>query len=97
METALRAAMEAKQRTLRPEIQLLNRLLAAGDSAAERAAVFDKPPAPDALTMNDRYFFSLLDRMAGDVARQKVHEGTAKLVAQLAAIKQEALQRAPTP
>jgi hypothetical protein len=38
MESAVGAAMAAKQATLRPEIQLLNRLLAAGD-ASTRAAV----------------------------------------------------------
>lgn len=41
IETALKAAMEAKQATLRPEIQLLNRLLGAEDAAARQRV---RPP-----------------------------------------------------
>lgn len=55
--------------------------------------VFDNPPAPDVLTMNDRYFFSLLDRMASDVGRQPDNPGKAPLQEQLKVIKAEALAR----
>lgn len=69
LETVLRVAMEEKQKTLRPEIQLLNNLMAA-TTVPERERVLSQDTAKEALTMNNGYFFGLLDRMISDVLRQ---------------------------
>lgn len=44
--------------------------------------------------MNDRFFFSLLDRMLGDVARQPESEQRTQLLARLEAVKAEAAEAA---
>lgn len=95
LEAALKAAFEAKQATLRPEIQLLNRLLAA-EGAEQRAQVLSTRESAERLSMNDRYFFGLLSRMVGDVKRQP--EGAAgreELLAKLEGIQAEAEALAP--
>eukprot|EP00955_Chlamydomonas_euryale_P115428 366348-Chlamydomonas_euryale.AAC.9 len=68
LETVLRAAFEAKQSTLRVEIQLLNRMLAA-DGPEARHALLDTSQGQEGIAANDRYFFTLVDRMQGE------HEG----------------------
>ena len=89
LEAALRAAFEAKQATLRPEIQLLNRLLAT-EGAEQRAAVLGAAGAGDQLVMNDRYFFGLLERMLADVRRQPEGEQRTALVDKLESIQNDA-------
>ena len=89
LEAALRAAFEAKQATLRPEIQLLNRLLAT-EGAEQRAAVLGAAGAGDQLVMNDRYFFGLLERMLADVRRQPEGEQRTALVDKLESIQSDA-------
>ncbi len=42
------------------------------------------------LLMNDRYFFSLLERMVGDVSRQPEGEQRAQLLARLGAVQADA-------
>lgn len=69
LEQVLKIAMEEKQKTLRPEIQLLNNLMAA-TTVPERERVLDDEEAKKALVMNNGYFFGLLDRMISDVGRQ---------------------------
>ncbi|EFN59086.1 hypothetical protein CHLNCDRAFT_49925 [Chlorella variabilis] len=93
LEAALKAAFEAKQATLRPEIQLLNRLLAA-ETAEQRQQVLGAPEAAATLAMNDRYFFQLLGRMAQDVGRQPEGDQRATLLAKLEGIQADAQQRA---
>ncbi|KAL4430850.1 hypothetical protein ABPG75_006106 [Micractinium tetrahymenae] len=89
LEAAMRAAFEAKQATLRPEIRLLNRLLSA-EGPEQRAQILAAPEAGQQLLMSDRYFFSLLGRMLGDVARQPEGEQRAQLLARLEAVKADA-------
>eukprot|EP00244_Chara_vulgaris_P002662 TRINITY_DN1474_c0_g1_i3.p1 TRINITY_DN1474_c0_g1~~TRINITY_DN1474_c0_g1_i3.p1 ORF type:complete len:270 (+),score=34.31 TRINITY_DN1474_c0_g1_i3:139-948(+) len=85
LETTLKLALEEKEKTLRPEIRILNVLLR-GKSPAERA---------DTITQNrshfssDSYFFTLLNRMIQDVERQKTNAQRAQLLAQLRAIRRE--------
>ncbi|KAI7841568.1 hypothetical protein COHA_004738 [Chlorella ohadii] len=86
IETALRAALEAKQATLRPEIQLLNRLLGA-ETQEQRQRILFNPDAVDTLVMNDRYFFGLLNRMQTDVGRMPDGPQKAALVERLESIK----------
>jgi len=52
------------------------------------------PQAPEQLTMNDRYFFGLLERMMGDVQRQPEGKQRDELLAKLEAIKSDADQAA---
>jgi len=87
VETALQAALKEKEKTLRPEIRLLNRLLRA-KTKAERAALLSTD-APS-LTSDKGYFFTLLERMAKDVERQPANQKQKELVSQLKAIKTEA-------
>ncbi|GAB4817892.1 hypothetical protein N2152v2_004938 [Parachlorella kessleri] len=92
LKSAMTAAMEVKQSTLRPEIQLLNKLLAAEGSLAWRQ-ILNTRQAGEQLVMNDRYFFGLLDQMAQDVSKQPDHPKKADLQSKLASIKEEALAR----
>ncbi|KAK9841991.1 hypothetical protein WJX81_002995 [Elliptochloris bilobata] len=94
LEAVLKAAMDEKQKMLRPEIQLLNRLLAV-ETSAERKQVLNSAAAGDALQMNEGYFFRLLEHMTVDVKRQPENAGKAPLVARLEACKIEALERLP--
>lgn len=89
LEAAMRAAFEAKQATLRPEIRLLNRLLGA-EGPEQRAEILAGAEAGQQLLMNDRYFFSLLERMLGDVSRQPEGEQRAQLLAKLQAVQVDA-------
>jgi len=87
METALQAALKMKEKTLRPEIQLLNQLLRAKTKAERQSVLAQDPPT---LVLNDGYFFKLLERMAKDVGRQPENPKQQELVAQLQAIKFDA-------
>lgn len=82
LEEVLRVAMEEKQKTLRPEIQLLNNLMAA-TTVPERERVLSQDTAKQAQTMNNGYFFGLLDRMISDVNRQPDNRRKKDLVDQL--------------
>lgn len=82
LEEVLRVAMEEKQKTLRPEIQLLNNLMAA-TTVPERERVLSQEAAKKALTMNNGYFFGLLDRMISDVKRQPDNRRKEDLMDQL--------------
>jgi uncharacterized protein (UPF0216 family) len=76
-----------KEKTLRPEIQLLNQLLRAKTKAERQSVLAQDPPT---LVLNDGYFFKLLERMAKDVGRQPENPKQQELVAQLQAIKFDA-------
>lgn len=82
LEEVLRVAMEEKQKTLRPEIQLLNNLMAA-TTVPERERVLSQDTAQQAQTMNNGYFFGLLDRMISDVNRQPDNRRKKDLMDQL--------------
>lgn len=94
LERALKAAMEAKNATLRAEIQLLNKLLGV-ETDLERKQVLNTKQAGETLTMNNFYFFTLLNTMMKDVAMQP--EGPQKLALQekQEAVKSAALGRLP--
>lgn len=94
LQAALQAAMKAKQATLRPEIQLLNSLLGA-ESDVRRKQILNSKEALERLLMNERYFFTLLERMTSDVAMQPDGPPKMALQDQLKAIKQDALNRIP--
>ncbi len=49
--------------------------------------------AADALVMNDRWFFGLLDRMTADVRRQPAGAQRDELLAKLAAVGEAAVRR----
>lgn len=93
LEIVLKAAMSAKQATLRPEIQLLNKLLSC-KGQQEREQVFRQPQTADILVRDNRYFFSgLLDRMLADTQQQGAAKANARqqsLAQQLKAINDEA-------
>ncbi|GBG71050.1 hypothetical protein CBR_g8349 [Chara braunii] len=85
LETTLKLALEEKEKTLRPEIRVLNILLR-GKSPAERADTIAKNRSHFS---SDSYFFTLLNRMIQDVERQKTNAQRAQLLAQLRAIRRE--------
>lgn len=89
LESTLRTAMAVREKTLRPEIQLLNQLLR-DDGASERAKTMKK--GSDYLR-SDSYFFQLLNRMIMDVEKQPNNPSNpekSKLLSQLRAINKEA-------
>lgn len=94
LEAVLKVAMEEKQKTLRPEIQLLNSLLSA-DSTAGRRSILNTPESVEQLQMNDKYFFGLVERMMSDVKRQPESARKVQLATRLKDIKKEALARLP--
>lgn len=94
IKAALEAAFEAKNATLRPEIQLLNRLLRAEDALGRKRAL-NGAEAGAQLTMNERYFFGLLDRMEGDVRRSPEGPQRGALLEKLGDIRADALARLP--
>jgi hypothetical protein len=94
IRAALEAAFEAKNATLRPEIQLLNRLLRAEDALGRKRAL-NGADAGAQLTMNGRYFFGLLDRMEGDVRRSPEGPQRGALLEKLGDIRTDALARLP--
>lgn len=87
LEEVLRIAMRAKQATLRPEIQLLNGLLAT-ENWHEMESMLQSAEAEQILMMNDRYFFGLVDRMTNDVSKHQP-----ELARKLETIKKSAVQR----
>lgn len=91
LEDVLRIAMRAKQATLRPEIQLLNGLLAA-DNWHELESLLQTPEAEHILMMNDQYFFGLVDRMVKDTSKHQP-----ELAQRLEKIKKSAVQRVLRP
>lgn len=56
--------------------------------------MLDTPEAAGQLVMNDRYFFTLLERMVQDVRRQPEGEQREALLQKLEGIQQKATQRA---
>lgn len=94
IKEALQAAMKARQATLRPEIQLLNRLLAT-ETPLERKQALNSRQAGDTLIMNDGYFFSLLERMTKDVRGSPEGPQRGALLEKLADIKADATDRLP--
>jgi hypothetical protein len=94
LERALKAAMEAKNATLRPEIQLLNKLLGASTDL-ERKQVLNTKTAGETLAINDFYFFNLLDTMMKDVDRQPEGPQKVELQEKQKSVKSAALSRLP--
>ncbi|KAL4528686.1 hypothetical protein Ndes2437A_g03235 [Nannochloris sp. 'desiccata'] len=94
LERAIKAAMEAKNATLRPEIQLLNKLLGS-ETELERKQVLNTKQAGETLTMNNYYFFNLLDTMMKDVDRQPDGPQKVELQEKQQAVKSAALGRLP--
>jgi len=86
MQKTLEVAMKEKEKSLRPEIRLLNALLRAKEPA-DRRVVFQQNG--QALTMDDGYFFKLLAMMTNDVTNQKGNPQRESLLAQLKAILEE--------
>jgi len=84
LESVYFICVEEKEKTLRPEIRLLNRLLRCGTSK-ERALLL-VAERDGALQRDDGYFFELVDKMQGDVSRSK----NEPLLAQLKDIESEA-------
>jgi hypothetical protein len=97
LERALKAAMEAKNATLRPEIQLLNNLLGGAEkSDLELKQLLNTKQAGETLTMNNFYFFNLLDTMMKDVDRQPDGPQKVELQKKQQAVKAAALGRLPS-
>ena len=92
---ALRVAMEAKQSTLRPEIQLLNRLLAS-ETDIQTKQILNSRQAGEALVSDDRYFFRLLGKFEEDVRRTPESASRKDLLMKLEAIRRDALARIPS-
>lgn len=89
LEAILKTAMAEREKSLRPEIQLLNQLLR-DNGASERAKTLNK--GINYLT-SDSYFFQLLNRMVMDVEKQPsnpLNPQKMKLLSQLRAINKEA-------
>ncbi|PNH04457.1 hypothetical protein TSOC_009374, partial [Tetrabaena socialis] len=90
LERALSAAWVVKQGTLRLELQLLNKLVRAA-TEQERKQVYMESGADvaDTLSMNERWFFSMLARMTTDVEKQPVNQDKGALLTRLRAIQKE--------
>ena len=69
--------------------QLLN-LLMGESSSEERMKVLSGKVSKETLSMNDRYFFKLLDRMTNDVKKQPESDKKQELVDRLERIRKEA-------
>lgn len=79
-------ALEEKEKTLRPEIRLLNRLLRE-KNASGRNTIFREDLS--LLSSEDGYFASLVMRMLSDVERQPENPRKGELLKKLKAIKSE--------
>ncbi|GMH32293.1 hypothetical protein BSKO_00127 [Bryopsis sp. KO-2023] len=95
IESALKIAMEEKNKTLRPEIMMFNQLIGEPKSF-KRKQILNTTESGEILQMNDGYFFTLLARISMDVENQPDNPQKKPLLAQLRDIKQEALARLPT-
>ncbi|MCJ1425927.1 hypothetical protein MMC29_003828 [Sticta canariensis] len=97
LENVMKICMEEKQKTLRPEIQLLNTLLQT-QSRDSREKIMSTPESIEAMRMNNEYFDSLINRMItatqttalADVDRQPAAAQKSPLLQQLKEIQQEA-------
>lgn len=87
LENVMKVCMEEKQKTLRPEIQLLNTLLAT-PSRDRRHELMTTPQSIEIMRMNNEYFDSLINRMIIDVDRQPAQN--LALAQQLKDIQQQA-------
>lgn len=92
IESALKIAMEEKNKTLRPEIRLLNDLMSKTTSL-QRKQTLNTKQAGDTLQLNDGYFFTLLARMTVDVETQPKGASRTSLLQQLKEIKTETTAR----
>eukprot|EP00210_Caulerpa_lentillifera_P005065 g4838.t1 len=88
LESVLRVAMKAKNKSLRIEIQLLNELLAV-DSMQKRSEILRREGAKEILTMNEKYFFQLLNTMIKDVDSRADSLQNRQLMHKLDAIQEE--------
>ncbi|KAJ7518175.1 hypothetical protein O6H91_21G058300 [Diphasiastrum complanatum] len=79
LESTLKAAQKVKERTLRPEIQLLNQLLRDKGTAERRKTIENNKQYLNA----DSYFFQLLGQMIHDVEKQHGNPQSLKLLTQL--------------
>ncbi|GAQ85667.1 hypothetical protein KFL_002480050 [Klebsormidium nitens] len=86
LESTLKVALAEKEKTLRPEIRLLNRLLREKNSSG-RNAIFQEDLS--LLQSEDGYFAGLVKRMLGDVERQPENPRKGELLRKLKDIKQE--------
>ncbi len=94
IEAALRTAMEVKNSTLRPEIQLVNKLLAA-ETDTQRAQALNPAAIAEVLQSDGFYVFTLLDRMARDVATQPEGKMREDTLVKIKASRAAALERLP--
>ncbi|KAG2484601.1 hypothetical protein HYH03_016642 [Edaphochlamys debaryana] len=91
LERALMAAWDVKQSSLRPELQLLNRLVRAGGEPERRQIYLEGGPSlPPLLSSDGRWFFRTLERLTGDVERQPPNPDKVPLLSKLKAIAREA-------
>ncbi|CAI5535923.1 unnamed protein product [Closterium sp. Naga37s-1] len=88
LETVLKVAMVEKEKTLRPEIRMLNQLLR-DKTPADRAKTL---AAYEEYLVAGSYFFHLLNRMLVDVESQKPPQ--TKLLSQLRTINREVKEAA---
>lgn len=88
LESVMRTAMEEKNKTLRPEIRMLNQLLREKTSS-ERTKTLSEYSA---FLSPGSYFFHLLNRMLVDVEGQRPPQ--TKLLAQIRTISKEAKEAA---
>ena len=93
LKMAMQAAMDAKQLTLREEIQLLNNLLRC-DTVGDVRKWLSRDGAVEKLKMNDMYFFSLLKTMQQDVEKQPESQQKYMLKSKLDMIRSESAARA---
>lgn len=86
LERTVRAAMAEKEKTLRPELRMLNQLLR-DKNAAERSVTMSRHVA---CLQSDSYLFTFLNRMILDVEGQPESGQRTKLLLQLRSIQREA-------
>jgi len=87
LDMCMQTALSEKEKTLRPEIRLLNRLLRA-DTEAQRMALLREEP--ETLASDNEYFFGLVKMMEKDVDGQKHNPNRRELVQKLKKIGKEA-------
>lgn len=85
LKTTLQIAMEEKNKTLRPEIRLLNKLLTEKKSGERIKTIQANLHYLEA----DSYFFQLLNRLTLDVERQPDNPKKAELMVQMKSIVRE--------
>ena len=86
----MEVVFEETQKTLRPEIALLNTLMRKSSDAAARGEALAQAAAAGTLDRDGGYFFSLLERVRRDVGAQRGNPQREETLELLAGVRDQA-------